>query len=136
MKLIIFIFFLIGLFLICAMQTISAQTKVVGEYYKHTIGGGCKVTLKENGKYKQNMKDCTWGFITEGSWSNRNDTIYLNATKIFDRHKKAIKFDSTNVRFDSYFSMRKFLLKGDTLFIVYQNKLKWPLIRQKEIKKK
>ena len=128
------VFWFIFLFHTILLQNISAQTKVAGEYYKHTIGGGCKVTLQENGKYKQIMKDCTWGFITEGSWSNLSDTIYLNATKIFDRNKKAIKIDSTNVRFDSYFSMRKFLLKGDTLFIVYQNKLKWRLIKQKKEK--
>lgn len=111
----------------------SISSKAVGEYYLPNRGGGFTIILNQDGSYIQSMQDCTWAFKTKGKWTTKNDTLYLNADKIYNQHGKKMKFDTISTNFNSYNNMRKFLLKSDTLFILMHNTAKYPMVKQRLI---
>lgn len=103
---------------------------VAGEYHRPNRGGGFTMILKQNGKYFQTMQDCTWGFKTSGEWVISNDTVYLNVQKTYNHHGKKARLDTTSINYYSYVNWRKFLIKHDSLFIVFSDKLKYPMVKQ------
>jgi hypothetical protein len=121
---------LIVIFIFLLTTSVYGQ-KPSGEYHRPTKGGGFTITFNQNGNYKQAMYDCTWGWETKGTWTINNDTVLLNASKMHYRHsKRKIKPDTISTGYNSYNRMKKFLFRNDTLFIPYNNKLKYPMTKR------
>lgn len=115
-----------------ALENLTIQ-HYVGYYFMPNRGGGFKVSLHENGTYEQNMRNCTWGFKSEGNWTFQNDTIYLHAEKLFDRRGKKVSFQDQRYIPNTYRQMNKLLFRNDTLFLTeYTDRLCCPMKKQEE----
>lgn len=117
-------------FLLLISINTNSQSSFIGEYKRGTKGGGFHIHINKDGSYSQKMFDCTWGFISKGFWTNCNDTIYLNARKLYSRNKKQISLTEKTTILETYKNMNKLFYRNDTLFIVFKQNTRYAMIKQ------
>lgn len=103
------------------------QTKV--GLFKSVKGGSrlSTIDVKQDGSYTANNFDCTYRFKTTGKWAEKNDTLLLTYEKIYrvrGNNKTYELKDTANISYRVATSMTKYLIREDTLILLYNSK-KW-----------
>jgi hypothetical protein len=103
------------------LMTLSPAVQPGRYEYKLKYDRGYLI-LKKDGRFEQRNSSCTWNFIAKGRWAQKGDTIILRAGKMYSisgLRGRQLEMDTTKYPYPYFQRRNRYVLKYDTLYMLY-----------------